>query len=210
MKMKAKSFFSDDERRMIREAVEEAEKTTMGEVAIMVVDESDRYREAELSGALFFSSLLALVAALALHHITIWFFIPATAILFGPFFLLFRQFPFLKLAFLGHSRIAEAVRQRAVLCFFQRGVHRTEEQTGILLFISLLERKVWILGDTGIDAKIGAEVWSSLASELSEGIRKGRAPETLRQVIAKCGKELERHFPGRSGQKNELCDDVIC
>jgi putative membrane protein len=210
MKVKAKSLFSNSERRMIREAVETAEKTTMGEIAIMVVDESDRYREAELAGALFFSCLLALVIAIILRHTTIWFFAPVAAALSLPFFLLIRRLPVLKLAFLGRGRMEEAVRQRAVLGFLEKGIHRTEEQTGILLFISLLERKVWILGDKGIDSKIESEVWTALAAELSAGIREGRASEALCRIIEKCGAELTRHFPGRQGQRNELCDDVIC
>jgi len=210
MKVKARSFFSDNERKMIRDAVAAAEKVTVGEIAVMVVDESDRYREAELGGTIFFSCLLTFVIAVILAHVTIWFFVPVAVILSVPFFLLIRQLPILKLAFLAQGRMEEAVRQRAVLGFFEKGVHRTEEETGILLFISLLERKVWILGDRGIDSKIGAEVWTALASELSAGIKAGRASETLRGVIEKCGAELARHFPGKAGQKNELCDDVIC
>jgi putative membrane protein len=116
----------------------------------------------------------------------------------------------MKLAFLGLGRVEKAVKERAVYAFYQKGVHKTEEQTGVLIFISLLERKVWILGDRGIHEKIRGDFWRSLAHELATGIKEDRAFEALCRVIEKCGAELIRHFPGKAHDKNELHDEVIC
>lgn len=210
MKIRAKDFFSRAEKERIRQAVEAAEKTTSGEIAVAFVHESDRYREAELLGALCLSALVALVLSIVLHHITIWFYIPVTAVLFIPSLYLFRRVPHLKLAFLPHKRVHEAVRERAVYTFFQRGVHNTTEQTGILIFISLLERKVWILGDRGIHGKIRSDFWRGVARELAEGIKERRTMEALCGAIQKCGSELTRHFPGRPEGQNQVKDDIVC
>ena len=209
MKIRAKDFFSSGEKERIRQAVEAAEKSTSGEIAVAFVHESDRYREAELIGTVSFSALLSLVLSVAFHYVTIWFFIPVTVVLLFPLFFLFRFFPHMKLAFLSNRRIDEAVRERAVYAFFQKGVHKTDEHTGILIFISLLERKVWILGDEGIHQKTRSDFWRSLVRDLTEGIRNDRTFEALCSVIQKCGAELTVHFPGRTG-KNVLKDDVTC
>jgi putative membrane protein len=190
MKIRARTLFSDEQKEKIRQAVRDAEGSTGEEIAVMLVDESDRYREAELAGALSLSALVALVLAIAMRHYTVWFYIPVTVVLFFPFLALFRRLPHLKLALLTHKRVEEAVRERAVYAFFQKGVHKTDAQTGILIFISLLERKVWILGDKGIHRKIGSDSWKSLARELASGIEKGRPFEALCSVIRKCGAEL--------------------
>lgn len=195
MKIRARDFTSSKEKEKIRQAVLSAEKSTNEEIAVVVVDESDRYREAELAGALSLSALLSLVLSLWLRHVTIWFYIPVACLLFFPAFYLFRRFPHMKLAFLGRRRIEEAVRERAVYAFFRKGMHKTEEEKGILIFISLLERKVWILGDRGIHAKIGPDFWRSLTRELVEGIKGERPLDALCAVIDKCGIELARHFP---------------
>jgi putative membrane protein len=195
MKIRARDFASSAEKERIRQAVQAAERQTSGEIAITVVDESDRYREAALTGALSLASLLSLALSLGLHRVTIWFYIPVACLFIFPCLYLFRRFPHMKLAFLGHKRIADAVRERAVYSFFQKGVHKTEAETGILIFISLLERKVWILGDRGIHGKIGSDLWRSLAGEIVEGIRQGRPLDALCTVIEKCGVELARHFP---------------
>src|SRR5512137_714313 len=98
MKVRAKDFFSRAEKEKIRRAVSEAEKDTTGEIAVKVVEASDRYRDAEILGSVLLSGLFALVASLLLNHITVWFYIPATFVLFFPCWYLFRKVPHLKLA----------------------------------------------------------------------------------------------------------------
>ncbi|MFZ3253058.1 MAG: TPM domain-containing protein [Syntrophales bacterium] len=208
-KLKAHTFFSEDENERIRQAVGQAETDTSGEIATMVVDYSDSYREAEILGALSLSGLLGLILALAIHHVTIWSYIPLVILFFIPARYLFRRFPHLKLPFVGKRRVLEAVRERAVRAFFEKGLYKTRDETGILIFISILERKVWILGDKGIDAKIAPQFWRSLADELSAGLRQNRACEALCTVIEKCGKTLKEHFPRRGDDVNELEDELI-
>ena len=204
-----KAFFSEAELEAVRRAVAEAETRSTGEIATMVVDQSDPYREAEQLGALLVAGLLAVVAAVILHHVTIWTYIPLVCLLFFPVLFLFRRFPLLKLSFVGPRRQAEAVRERALRAFYEKGLYRTRDETGILIFISLLERKVWILGDRGINEKIPPGSWQSLAGELASGLRSGRAAEALCRVIASCGAELSRHFPRRPDDRNELPDEML-
>ncbi|HEY3307215.1 MAG TPA: hypothetical protein VGJ93_02055 [Desulfuromonadaceae bacterium] len=206
---KARHFFNKQEKNRIRLLVKEAERLTSGEIATMVVDESDSYREAEILGAVLLSSLLALIIAIAIHHITIWTYIPLVCLIYFPLFWIFRRFPGLKLSFVSRRRIEEAVRERAVSAFFSKGLYRTREETGILIFISLLEHKVWILGDRGINALIEPESWRSFADELAKGIRDGHACEALGSVVQKCGTILAEHFPRRSDDTNELPDELI-
>jgi putative membrane protein len=202
-------FFSPAEQEAIRRAVEEAETRSSGEIVTMVVQESDRYLEAEKLGALLVAALVALVLAVVARHVTIWTYIPVVCLLFFPTLLLFRRFPRLKLPFAGARRQGEAVRERALTAFYQKGLYRTREETGILIFISLNERKVWILGDRGINEKIQPGYWEGLAGELASGIRAGRGGEAILSVIAECGSELARHFPRRADDLNELPDDLL-
>lgn len=206
---KSSELFTDSEMERIRRAVEAAEATTSGEIATIVVDQSDSYREAETLGATLFSGLLALIVAVAIRHVTIWSYIPLVFIFFLPASHLFRQYPHLKLPFVGRRRVAEAVRERAVRAFFQKRLYKTRDETGILVFISILEHKVWILGDRGIDAKIDPLFWRSLADELVTGLKESRACDALCSIIAKCGSELALHFPKKADDINELPDDLM-
>lgn len=197
------------EKEAIRAAVAKAESRSTGEIVTVVVEQSDRYLEAERLGALLLAALSAAIAAIATAHVTIWTYIPLVLLLYFPVLALFRRFPRLKLCFVGPARQAIAVRERAVAAFYEKGVHRTRQETGILIFISLLERKVWILADRGINQKIPPHSWNELAAELAAGLREGRVAEALGHAIDACGDQLALHFPRQGADTNELSDEIL-
>lgn len=205
----AETYFTSEERERISRCVATAESGTSGEIAIMIVDESDRYREAELAGGLFLSAFMALAAALLTNHVTIWSYLPMVILLLFPCWWLFRHFPRLKRPFAGQHRIAEAVRIRAVRAFFEKGLYRTRLETGILIFMSLQEQKVWILGDRGINELIDPAAWQGFARELANGMALGHGCDALCSVIGQCGAELSRHFPRSADDRNELSDQLL-
>ncbi len=202
-------LFNESERAEIRRAMTIAEAGTSGEIVAMVVPESDRYREAETVGGVLLAGFLALITGILLHHVTVWFFIPLLFILFFPCRLIFRKFPWLKRSLLTRPRMESAVRERCLHAFHDKGLHRTRDETGVLIYISLLERKVWIIGDRGINERIPPESWQEMARELSEGIREGCGCATLCRVIGRCGEILAEQFPLRRDDGNELPDEVI-
>ncbi|MBJ6799090.1 TPM domain-containing protein [Geomonas propionica] len=205
----AHNYFSSADKESISQAVARAEARSSGEIATMVVSESDRYREAEALGALLLSGFVGVAVAVLLHHVTIWTYIPVVFLLYFPLLFFFRRFPHLKLSFVGPRRLAEAVSERALVAFYQQGLYRTRKETGILIFISLLERKVWIVGDRGINEKIPPGYWKTLAERLAQGLRDGRGAQAVCEVIEACGNELERHFPRGEDDRNELSDELI-
>lgn len=208
-KLEAEDFFTPEEREQIRLAVAAAESTTSGEIATMVVARSDSYREAITLGAVLGAAVTAILIAVVSQHITIWSYLPLAIILYLPFFLLVKRSSVLQRPFIAPSRLHEAVRERAVRAFYEKGLYRTRHETGILIFISIFERKVWILGDRGINARIPAESWQQLVQLLTAGIREGRSCEALCSVIARCGEELALHFPQERGNRNELPDEIL-
>jgi putative membrane protein len=111
--------------------------------------------------------------------------------------------------FIGIGRREEAVRLRAERAFFEKGLYRTKRNTGVLFFLSLLERKVWILADKGIYEKMDQETLNRYANLVSSGIREGRACYALSQAIQEIGVLLSRHFPITSDDTDELPDEVM-
>jgi len=208
-KISAEDFFTPAEQERIRLAVATAEKTTSGEIATMVVARSDSYLESLLLTSIFTASLLALIIAIISHHVTIWSYLPMTAALYFPLQLLVRRSPALQKPFITADRLHEAVKERAIRAFFEKGLYRTRDETGILIFISLFEHKVWILGDRGINARIPADTWMELVQLLAAGLKEGKAAEALCEVVTRCGKELALHFPRKSDDTNELQDEIL-
>jgi putative membrane protein len=132
-----------------------------------------------------------------------------TVLLYLPLRMLIARVPLLQRPFIAAGRLNEAVRERAVRAFHEKGLYRTRHETGILIFISLFEHKVWVLGDRGINARIPPESWLQLAHTLADGIRDGHACDALCAVIRSCGEELARHFPRVADDTNELQDEPL-
>jgi len=206
---RANKFFSKDENDNIKETTRIAESKTIGEVAVMVVDSSDQYIEAEIIGGVLLGSLLSLIITLLYFHSSVWSYISFSFIFFFPAMSMFNKIPALKAAFIGKRRMAEAVRLRTVRAFYEKGLYKTKNNTGVLFFISLLERKVWVLADKGIYEKIKQESLNKFAGIVSKGIREGHACDALCAAIKESGELLAAHFPITHDDTNELSDHVM-
>ena len=207
--LRAEKIFTEEEKKRIEDTTRDVESRTIGEVAVMVVDSSDQYIEAEVLGGIFLGSLLSLIITALYFNSSVWSFIPVSLILFFPSRFLFRKFPVLKISFIGFRRKEETVRQRAVRAFYEKGLYKTRKNTGVLFFISILERKVWILADKGIYEKIEQETLNKFAITVSHGIKEGRACDSLCDAIREAGELLAKHFPVTPGDTDELSNKVM-
>ena len=208
-KSKAERFFTEEERERIKEATRDTESGTIGEIAVMVVDSSDQYAEAEVIGGIMLGGLVSLITTVLFFHSSVWSYIPMSFLLFFPSLLLLRKVPSFKPAFIGKKRMQEAVRQRAVRAFFEKGLYKTKDNTGVLFFLSLLERKVWVLADKGIHEKIEQKTLNRFAKTVSQVVKDGRSCDALCGAIKETGLLLAGHFPIAPGDTNELSDDLI-
>jgi len=206
---RADRFFAEAEKERLRTVVREVESRTVGEVVAMVVDASDDYPEAEIIGGILLSMLGSLILTFLFFHASIFLFLPISLVLFLPSKFLLRRLPQLKKPFLGADRKGEAVRIRAFVAFHEHGLDKTRQNTGLLFFLSLFERKVHILADRGIYPKIGQETLDGYARIIARGVKEGRACDALCQAIQETGRLLSVHFPTVAGDTNELPDTVI-
>jgi len=207
--MKAATFFTHEESERIKATTRSVESHTDGEVAVMVVDSSDRYPEAEFLGGIIIGSLLALTLTVLFFHDSLWFYIPLSLIFFFLFQWLCFKVPEVKTVFIPVKRKEERLKLRAVRAFYEKGLYKTRFHTGVLIFLSLLEHKVWILADKGIYEKMTQETLNRFAQEVSLGIKEGRACEALCRAIERIGRLLTDHFPISPGDTDELPDEVM-
>ena len=211
------SLFTDNDLRKIHDTVQAAERRTRGELVPMVVPSSARYSEARYLAGLA-TSLLALTALLTLNqgwgtygwqeHHPSW--IVLGVLLAYALGHLLGSSPVGIRLFVSRERMAFKVRRRAELAFYEHGLHKTREGTGILIMASLLERRVQVLADKAINERVPPGTWDNLVQELIQGIKDGRPTEAFCQAITRCGDLLAQHFPARPGDNpDELADDLI-
>ena len=211
----AQQFFTTAEQERITAAVQAVEARTSGEVVPMVVSASHSYPEASLLAAAAFALPAALAAAFTTAQLLWWRgeLLWLVLLFFLLFFLVFRplinRFPSLLRLFLGRARMEAEVERAAFTHFFTEGLQTTREATGVLIFLSVLERRVWILGDRGINERIQPKGWQEFVDRLTAGLRDNRRCDALCAVIAEIGELLADRFPPRPDDCNELNDLVI-
>ena len=101
------------------------------------------------------------------------------------------------------------VTNRAFRYFTESGVYDTAEHSGILIFVSYMERQVRIVADSGISKHISQDLWNLIADELAENLRKGEAAKAFTTAIEKCGQLLAENFPPHEENPNELPDGLV-
>ena len=210
-------LFTDAERERIRQAVQEAERVTKGEIVPMIVPASALYREASYRTGLMFALLaLALLLTIEIYWLP-WgwhagnagWLLLAVVASYGLGQWIGRVPAVIRLV-TSRERMAHKVTLRAEQAFYKHGLHNTKGRTGILILVSLLERRVQVLADKGINDHVPAGTWDGLVNGIVEGIRTGQATEAICAAIAKSGALLAQVSPAGSGDNpNELPDTLI-
>jgi putative membrane protein len=193
----------------LHQEIRDAEARTVGEIVPVVLERSDRY-----PGAAWLAGLctMFLGSALLERHLPWgephWLLVCQMGI--GAFgFLLATCLPDLQRLFVTDARAAEMAAEQAIQEFHLLGLRETREHTGVLIFVSLFEHRVVVLGDAGIHAKVGDAHWERTKDAVLEGVARGSVAEGLAAGIRACGDVLAEHFPRQPGDQNEIVDRLI-
>ncbi len=202
-----------EEREKVRAAVAKAEAGLTAEIVPCIFAQSSPYPESVWAGAGAGMSLA--VAALFLLDVfyPLWaplsrliLSVPAAGLLGAA---LGRWWGPVKRALIGGRRMEEAVARRAKEIFFDRGIARTAGRDGVLIFASLLERRVVVLPDEAVRAKTPPAAWDAAVATTTTLAAEGRVADGLCAAVEKIADALTAAgFAGRPNA-NELGDDPL-
>ena len=98
--------------------------------------------------------------------------------------------------------------QEAVKIFKKLGMQETKQRNGVLFFIALKDQKLAIVGDQGINDRVGANFWDQIRDMMIDHFSKEQLTEGLVNGILAAGEQLKAAFPYHSDDKNELSNDI--
>ena len=105
--------------------------------------------------------------------------------------------------------VKERTLTRANAEFFIEGLDHTTGHTGILIMISLEERRVEVRAGKSISEFYDQKRWKVVVDTITSGIKKGDAAEGICDAIIMVGRILSKHFPIQPGDVNEIPDTII-
>ena len=215
MRDPVKTFLKKAEWEQIESCVRQAERTTRGEIVVMVAPSSHHYPVADLRGAAAFAIPAAVVLARTVGPLVwagphdLWIFLG----IFFPLFFLCRlvvmRLPRLKRLFVSEKEMGHEVREAATIQFFLKGLFRTRDETGILIYLSVFESKVWVLGDRGVDAAVPSGFWQGVVDEVVAGVKNGRPAAAICAAVGRIRGVLAEKFPAAASDTNELPNLIV-
>jgi putative membrane protein len=215
MKDLAERFLSEDERARISAAVEKAEKLTAGEIVVMIIPASYHYPMANVIGAAACALALGLLLTpliggwLWIGKQNMWLFLGLFTVFFILFHEVIKRTLWLKRHFISRKEIDAEVKEAAVTHFFNHGLYRTRDKTGVLVLISVFERRVRVLADQGINAKVPEGQWDNIVKMITDGIKQKHAADAICATVEKIGDLLKTHFPIKPDDVDELENVII-
>jgi putative membrane protein len=208
-------FISKADQHKIESCVREAESRTRGEIVVMVVPGSYHYPMANLLGAASFSLPVAIALTPEVGGLfwagpwNLWAFLAVLIPLILIFHQVVKRVHLLKRWFISGKEMEDEVREAAYIQFFRKGLYRTVEETGVLIYISVFERRVWVLGDRGINAVIPEAQWQRAVATIVQAIQERRQAEGICQAVREVGKILRDKFPIKSSDQDELQNLIV-
>ena len=198
---------SDGDRVRLSAAIRAAEARTTGEIVCVLAQSSSVGRTAlpvALAAVLALAVpwLLMVLTALSLQLILS---IQVAAFLAG---VAVAGLPRVQAALMPRPMRRALAHRAAMEQFVIRGIARTRQRTGILVFVSLAERYARIIADDGIAARVPKAEWQGAVDALIAHTREGRVADGFIAAIESCGKVLATHFPSSGGGEDELPDRI--
>lgn len=186
----------------VGDVIGEIESRSSAELVVEIRARAGSYAHADAR----FGALLAFVSLVALVFMPLV--VPPIAVVLDPlpFYILgvviARRNDVLRRMFTTRKERLEAVRTRAAALFHDRRVSETEGETGVLVFASLLERRVEILADRGVLRAVNPSEWNAALAELH--VERRLDPDVVIAALRRTGAMLERDLPAGAINADEL------
>jgi putative membrane protein len=194
---------SKEDHDAVSAAIGEAEKRTCGQVVCVLAHASSAYAYIPI----LWASVLALATPLPLILWTPWsvqkiYLIQLAVFIVAGF--LFSLTPLRMLLVPGVVKRARAHRA-ALEQFVLRGITRTTNRCGVLIYVSLAEHYARIVADEGIAQKVNNSEWQAAIDALTRHMQDGKIASGFVAAIERCGAVLAAHAPP-DGSPNMLPD----
>ena len=218
---------TDADREKVSAAIAAAEAKSGGEIVAVATPISDAYHDVALHWALV--PLFAVLAWAAWSPTAlIWWYdflfggwnpdptqselltllMFFAALKFTVALLILKWMP-LRLALTPPATKHRRVRRRAIAIFQAAAAGRTAGTTGILIYLSMAERRAEIIADEAILKVTDDHSWGEAMHALVADTREGRPVDGIVAAIECVGAVLAEHFPRSADDKNEIPDKLI-
>jgi len=204
----AKLFLTGESKVAFSEAVRTVEAASSAELVVAVRQRSGSYVHVNLTvGILVGLVALAFLLYSPSSHELIWFLVdPVVAGAVAG--LVFLRSPLLTRIITRRAARRGRVETAARSVFVEQRVHSTSGRTGILLYLSLLEREAVLVVDLAVEALAGSDAWRAAVTEIESAMRGGASGLEVAAKVSGLAAVLGPVLPCGENDVDELPNEV--
>ena len=208
----SKRYLKAESAQLIEEAVKAAEMKTSGEIVPMVVRRSSTVGHIPLVLMSLMVAIFMIVDGVGWQYENLiehwaWYLVDTLGLLVLSAIL--AKMPFFQRILTPRDDQIAQVNMRAQIEFYESNINKTRDATGVLLFVSIMERRAIVLADKAIHDRVPNETWEEVCDLMIQGIEKGHLEWGVIPAIERCGDILAAEFPINPDDVNELHDTLV-
>ena len=190
----------------IENEVKKGELVTQGEIVPVLLSSCDDY----IATNLYLSLVLSLGSLLVTTFLELELFTCCgVAFIAAVIGYLLGSISAIKRALTGSEVVSTEVHEKAMSLFIENNLHHTKDRNGILIMVSLLEHRVEIVADKGINDKMKEGSWDEIVAKLISSIKKDELVDGICMAIRMCSDQLAENFPAKEENPNELSNKLV-
>jgi putative membrane protein len=210
-----KQILSDDDRLLLDQLITATEKRTGTQIVLAVVKRSDVYAEIPWKAFALTASMAGMAVIVTSLLLNYWvtqsdvLIAIAATLLAGALVALITVFvPAVARIFLSDHRAEEEVRQYADSLFLEKELFATHKRMGIMFLVSLFERKVVLVPDTGLSKRLTQDEMQLIIAPMITCLRKKEIRRAFEEGLAQFT-SIPKTAESSESYENELPNSII-
>ena len=200
--------FNEDFRTKLYETIELIENNSLVEMVVIIKEHSGKYRDIPVWAGLIFSFLLYTFFMFSHIAFDVYMIYGMTVLSFFFIYGLVSISHFTVPFLIKKKRKLRNVEISARAIFQKGGIRFTQERIGVLIYVSLLEKQVFILPDRGAEKAIPVDEWKEMKQDFQQIFNASDIPGALIDTMKKWQPVFAKHIPPIENDINELPDDL--
>lgn len=200
--------FDENFRTKLYDTIKKIEDNSLAEIVVIIKPASGKYRDIPVWSGVVFAILLYTFFMFSHFEFDAYLIYAFTVIAFFLAWSIVAASNFIQKLFVKKSRKERNVEIRARAIFQKGGLRFTQERIGVLFYVSLFEKSVYILPDRGAEHSIPAEEWENMRSDFQTIFKADDVAEELIHKLDKWQPVFTKYIPPVENDINELPDDM--
>lgn len=200
--------FNENFKSNLYKTIEDIENNSLVEVVSIIKSKSGNYRDVSLWIASVAMFLTASWLMFSKFEVNVYYIYLITIVSFVIFYLLAELIKPLMRIFVNKKRMKRNVEIHGRAIFQKGGIRFTNAGIGVLFYMSLFEKQVFIIPDRGALTAVPDEEWQKIKSDFQNIFKENDIPEAFIRELKKCKEIFAKYILPVENDINELPDDL--